>query len=364
MSFQTMKKLPGSLSLQRASVISDGRMLSGFPQEANRPAEPLHVLYHGIRGTQNVAGDKEKGAAIGNARGREVSNVQHTESAKLATGADHLVVEFEVRFLDLDHVLFACAPGKSDTMDEINGFKAALKHFIQQAKTSPGLHEVALRYVRNIVNGRWLWRNRVSAERIEIQVGIVSPGAEGAARQLTQPLTFQALDYPLNRFDQPSPDEEKLAQVIVGNLSGHNSSTLHVRANVYFGMGNVEVFPSQNYLEDKPKGFSRSLYKIGIVKVERQTTDNQQLGQAALRDQKIGNALRTIDTWYDDYAQRGVPIPVEPNGASLEAQQFFRSKKSSAFELMKNIGNLDPNSDDGKFMIAALVRGGVYSEGE
>jgi hypothetical protein len=27
-------------------------------------------------------------------------------------------------------------------------------------------------------------------------------------------------------------------------------------------MGGVEVFPSQNYLEDKPKGFSRSLYQL------------------------------------------------------------------------------------------------------
>ena len=101
---------------------------------------------------------------------------------------------------------------------------------------------------------------------------------------------------------------------------------------------------------------------------ERQANDNQFLGQAAIRDQKIGNALRTIDTWYATYLENdSKPIPVEPNGASLDAQDFFRvnkKNKDSAFDILKEIRNLDPNSDKGKFLIACLIRGGVYSEGE
>ena len=54
----------------------------------------------------------------------------------------------------------------------------------------------------------------------------------------------------------------------------------------------------EKYLEEKTKGFSRSLYQLTPKKPDHKANDNQYLGQAALRDQKIGNALRTIDTWY------------------------------------------------------------------
>jgi CRISPR-associated protein Csy3 len=39
-------------------VVSDGAFFNLFEDGKQ---EPLHVMYHGIRGTQNVAGNKEKG---------------------------------------------------------------------------------------------------------------------------------------------------------------------------------------------------------------------------------------------------------------------------------------------------------------
>jgi CRISPR-associated protein Csy3 len=86
------------------------------------------------------------------------------------------------------------------------------------------------------------------------------------------------------------------------------------------------------------------------------------MGQAALRDQKVGNALRTIDIWYPSFGERGVPIPVEPNGANLDAQEFFRDKKTSGFDLMRRVGEIAPiDSPEGNFLLACIIRGGVYS---
>ena len=90
-------------------------------------------------------------------------------------------------------------------------------------------------------------------------------------------------------------------------------------------------------------------------------------GVAGFHAPKIGNALRTIDTWYPEFTENDEkPIPVEPNGASLDAQQFFRvgKEKVSGFDILKEIRTLDPNSEKGMFLIACLIRGGVYSEGE
>ncbi len=369
----TFKKLPGSLALQRGTLISDGAF---FHLLDDGTQAPLRVMYHGIRGTQNVAGNKEKGAATGNSVAREVSNIQATESAKLQPNAK-LLVKWDFRFIDLKHILFATASKAGADKSEEYAFREAFQGFVERAKNSDGLKEVAQRYVRNIVNGRWLWRNRIIAESIDIQVSIVQSKTKAEKKQDPQEIlenfTFNALSYDLKSFDNPSKDEERLAEVLLKNLTEEVSNLkLQIEAVVDFGMGGIEVFPSQNYLEDKPRGFSRSLYQLNPILPKQQANDNQFLGQAALRDQKIGNALRTIDTWYPDFVDNHQkPIAIEPNGANLEGQIFYRvgkdkktGKKASAFDILKEIAELDPNSNDGKFIIGCLIRGGVYSEGE
>jgi len=349
------KKLPGSLSLQRGTVVSDGAFFNLFDDGRQ---EALHVMYHGIRGTQNVAGNKEKGAATGNSLAREVTNIQLTESAKLQPNAK-LLVKWDFRFIDLSYVLFASASKASADKSEEYNFRQAFLSFVDRAKQSDGLKEVIRRYIRNIVNGRWLWRNRIVAESINIQV---------TAQDYPVKFSFDALSYHLKSFENPSEQEQKLADILLKGITGESTNAaLHIEAIVDFGMGGVEVFPSQNYLEDKPKGFSRSLYQLTPKKPDHKANDNQYLGQAALRDQKIGNALRTIDTWYPQFEENDKkPIAVEPNGANLEGQIFYRvgKDKVSAFDILKEVDELDPNSEKGMFLIACLIRGGVYSEGE
>lgn len=364
------KKLPGTLSLQRGIVLSD----AAFYQLQGEKETPLQVMHHGIRGTQNVAGNKDK-ATAGNSVAREVNNVQMTQSAKLLPDAT-LLVKWDLRFIDLDHILFACSSKAGTDKKDEQEFRAAFKDFINNAKNSEGIHEVARRYVRNIVNGRWLWRNRIIAENIQIKVSEIEITQEPKGKndlrkekkEYKNTRYFNALDFDLKSFENPSEDEKVLAQVIVDGMNGDRSANLHIEAILDFGANGIEVFPSQNYLEDKPKGFSRSLYQINPIKPEYKAKDNQFLGQAAIRDQKIGNALRTIDTWYPAFEENDYrPIPVEPNGANLEAQIFFRvvkGEKVSAFDILKEVGSLDPNSIKGMFLIACLIRGGVYSEGE
>ncbi|MBF7689128.1 type I-F CRISPR-associated protein Csy3 [Acinetobacter rathckeae] len=359
------KKLPGSLSLQRGTLISDAAF---YHLHADGTETPLNVMYHGIRGTQNVAGNKSKAAAEGNSVAREVSNIQMTESAKLLPETK-LLVKWDLRFIDLEHILFACASkAGTDKSEELN-FRTGFKDYIARVKDSDGIYEIARRYVRNIANGRWLWRNRSIAEHIVIKVSqAIEHEHSQSVKKYINTVEFNALDFGLKSFDHATAEEQQLAEIIVQGLRGDLNTTLHVQAIVDFGMGGVEVFPSQNYLEDKPKGFSRSLYQINPIKPERQAKDNQFLGHAAIRDQKIGNALRTIDTWYSAFADNdSKPIPIEPNGASLEAQQFYRidkKEKVSAFDILKEIHTLDPNSEKGMFLTACLIRGGVYSEGE
>ncbi len=351
------KKLPGVLSFQRCLLVTDGLFYNLFADER---LSPLPVIRHGIRGTQNInKSSKKEESSAGSATREEVSNIQTTDSAKLDPMAEKLRVRFELRFLDLGHALFACAPSKDDNMEELQSFRRDLANFLDKAKNSLGLEELACRYARNLANGRFLWRNRAMAEQIGVHV------FDGKDKEKKLDVRFSALDIPLNSFDDYSEDEKKVARRILAGLQGDNEARLQVEADVDFGVrGTLEVFPSQNYLENKARGFARPLYCVGNAPDNQDPHGVRELGQAALRDQKIGNALRTIDTWYPAFPERGLPIPVEPNGASLDAQLFFRNDgKSSGFKYMLQVKELNPDSKEGMFLLACIIRGGVFSEG-
>jgi CRISPR-associated protein Csy3 len=40
---------------------------------------------------------------------------------------------------------------------------------------------------------------------------------------------------------------------------------------------------------------------------------------------------------------------------------FFRKGAESSFDIIKRLNTIDVDSDEGKFFISALIRGGVYS---
>ena len=161
---------------------------------------------------------------------------------------------------------------------------------------------------------------------------------------------------------------------------------IEITAQVRFAnTGAFEVYPSQVYVSNKPSGFARPLYKLNPIspaELMRQRNDQDVqtfmdslvMGQAAIRDQKVGNAIRTIDTWYAD--GNVPPIAIEPNGASLSANVFYRDVKSgkSFFDLLPRIKTLTQQlhthasgvqpSPEAMFALAVFIRGGVFGDGK
>lgn len=357
--------LPAVLSFQRGTVVSDGIMSSILP---NNALVPIRVIRHGIRGTLTK---NEKAS---------VSNPQRTESAKTVPNAVGLSVKFTWRTLPAKSLLFACAEREGGS------FRQQLAGFIDTSfkkEGAPEFKEVCRRYARNILNGRWLWRNRVLGK---VTVTALVGDEKFSSEKGTS----------LEHFDNYSPDELRLGEIIAeGMLRDNGGSTIRVEGRVEFDApGAVEVFPSQNMVTSKPKGFARSLYKINpITRKELSSillTENADgssagefaadmidMGEAALRDQKIGNAIRTIDTWYAGFNERQQIIPVEPCGTSIDANLVFRpslqeSVEGSGFDgksLLSRLATIDSLKKTGEdfnpskaFLIALLVRGGVFSE--
>ncbi len=108
-----------------------------------------------------------------------------------------------------------------------------------------------------------------------------------------------------------------------------------------------EVYPSEELVTEK-KDRSKILYQTG--------------GIAALHSQKIGNALRTIDTWYPN-AER--PIAVEAYGAVTNLGVAYRkpTEKCDFYTLFDQFGRGGLlNETDSHFVMAMLVRGGVFGQ--
>lgn len=348
MSMQTFKKLPGVLSFQRGLMVSDGRMLNVMPDGTT---SPVNVFRHGIRGTQNIPITTDASSKGGK---REVANIQTTESALLHPDAVALEVRFSLRPLAISQVLSACAGDSQATTQAVRG---SITNFLDRAK-GEAVAKLSLRYARTTLNARWLWRNRVSAATVKTSANVVN-GASLAV--------VDSLSLPMNSFDAFIDAERSLAKVIAENFCGESMVGIEVVARVDFAMrGSIEVFPSQNYIENKPKGFARPLYKIGgtLPYQRKDNVDSVIVGHAGLRDQKIGNALRTIDTWYPTYPELKQALPVEPMAASLDLMDFLRDGPHTAFKLFCRLNELDPASDEGQFALACMIRGGVYSESD
>ncbi len=266
----------------------------------------------------------------------ESPNLQTVDVATLPAEADTLKVSFTLRVLG-----GAGTPSACNSAD----YQAKLLATVQAYTQSQGFGELARRYAHNLANGRFLWRNRLGAEQIEVQV------AQWVQGQAAQSWTFDALGHSLRDFNTGSADLTQLAALLEQGLAGSRHVLLQVIAYLRVGAGQ-EVFPSQELILDKEKaGKSKTLYTVNDV--------------AAMHSQKLGNALRTVDTWYPDEGGLG-PIAVEPYGSVTSQGKAYRQPKVkmdfySLFDAWV-LKDQVPDVAQQHYVIANLVRGGVFGD--
>ena len=260
------------------------------------------------------------------------ANLQTVDNAALPFDADTLKVSFTLRVLgDL------ATPSACNDPD----YQDKLSNTINTYAETYQFKELAIRYAENIANGRFLWRNRVCAEEIQIHVSFDD-----------ETLIFDAYEGTLNKFSDigsESADLAKLASVIQKGLMGESYSFIKVDAFVKLGQGQM-VYPSQELVMGGGSGEkSKFLYQLNNV--------------AAMHSQKIGNALRTIDTWHSEADTAG-PIAIEPYGSVTSRGKAYRppKDKNDFYTLLDNwmLKDKEPSEEQQHYVMAILVRGGVF----
>jgi CRISPR-associated protein Csy3 len=267
----------------------------------------------------------------------EKPNLQTVDACALGEEQDTLKLHFTLKVL-----------GGVEKPSASNGplfnekYPSVAKAYVE----NEGFNELAKRYAINIANGRYLWRNRVGAEKIEVVV----KSSDGAS------FSFDAKGFALNKFDSDNADLQSLANKIAAALCGKLPYLLlNIEAYALVGKAQ-EVYPSEELVLDKGKGDkSKILYEVNSI--------------AAMHSQKIGNALRTIDTWYPGYedVQTGIgPIAIEPYGAVTNLGKAFRTPKDKAdfYSLFDRFALGEPLVDKNQqhYVMAVLVRGGVFGQ--
>jgi CRISPR-associated protein Csy3 len=343
--------MPVEQTLKTASVLaferkldpSDALLFAGRWQEreASNNWSPVSIQIKRVRGTiSNRLKTQDQDPAKLDAA-IENPNPQIIDVAMLPHQGDTLKVVFTLRVLAGTGQPSACNNEE---------YRQKLTTVIQAYIKEHGFTELAHRYAVNLVNGRFLWRNRIGAEQIEVHIDHVVDG------KAEQSWMFESLDkdFSLNNFSVPASAEndlKKLSNLSAAGLRGDKHVLLRVTAYVRIGEGQ-EVFPSQEMILERARGDkSKTLYEVNKI--------------AAIHSQKIGNAIRTIDTWYPSYPSEGVPIAVEPYGVVTTRGKAYRPpKKADFYTLLDNwiIRDQIPDLDNQHYVVAVLVRGGVFGK--
>ena len=301
--------------------------------------QPVTVRAKSVRGTiSNRLKAKDQDPAKLDAA-IENPNLQTVDVAALPAEADTLKVQFTLRVL-----------GGAGTPSACNSaaYQAKLLATVQGYVQQHGFGELARRYAANLANGRFLWRNRAGAEQVEVTVEQMKNG------QAAHTWSFDALALntrAVGAINTEAKGLDELGQAMAAGLTGSQHVLLRITAFVRQGAGQ-EVFPSQELILDKDSaGKSKTLYHVD--------------GVAAIHSQKIGNAIRTIDTWYEGAEELG-PIAVEPYGSVTTQGKAYRQPKQKLdfYTLLDNwlLKDQVPPAEQQHFVMAVLIRGGVFGD--
>ncbi|KGJ88693.1 type I-F CRISPR-associated protein Csy3 [Thalassotalea sp. ND16A] len=330
------------LAFEKKLVPSDGYMY-GTQWENRNNVTPLQLIEKSVRGTIS----NRLKAAIKNDPAKlnsevEKANLQTVDSCALAPEQDTLKLHFTLKVLGGVQQPSAC-----NNVLFKQSYNSAVRDYIGKE----GFKELGKRYAINLANARFLWRNRVGAENIEVQVKALNKEAQ-------QAWTFDATQFSTKHFDCNDAQVIELGDRIAKALASEDDF-LMLEINCFVQVGKAQdVYPSEELVLDKGKGKkSKILYSVKNI--------------AAMHSQKIGNALRSIDTWYpefDDAEKTAGPIAIEPYGAVTNLGKAYRTPKDKQdfytfFDKWARATELDRIEDE-HYVMAILVRGGVFGESD
>jgi len=338
-------KLPSMNAITRTISPSHGLFYSFDSQEKmgktkinNSPIELQTVSLVGTLGSWKE-GEKAQKEQIAQKEQTVSSNIQTVDTCFLPPEHDSYCLTFNLRIASL----------VDDAISNHKEVLAIFRQFVRDYKEKVGGELLARRYLTNLISGRFLWRNKYATDKkitlridnlfhqFNIDLGF------NFSSTFTDPKDQQAFDDFVTRIAEALFDKEKVA-------------IIYVKAQGTVGYGQ-EIYPSQEFVNNDKESKSKVLFDVL----------SNGIRTAAFHSQKIGNAVRTIDTWYQENATHA--IPVDPFGPDKKNQMLHRTgvstKDNSIYAIFNRLldpkKGVQPDSNDGHYLMACFIRGGVYA---
>jgi len=143
------------LAFSRSLEVSDGLMQAGFRGQPKESLVPVEVRRIGVRGQTSNATSKTEKENWGS------SNPQRIDVATMPPGKDMLQISFTLRVL-----ANSLKPFSTDSFDAVNSYRKLAESF----ESAGGYCELGHRYISNIANGRFAWRNFSLADESDVTV--------------------------------------------------------------------------------------------------------------------------------------------------------------------------------------------------
>lgn len=277
----------------------------------------------------------------------------------LATASIHLIEECYVPFcVDDVYCRFSLRIQPNAFSPEVcvnEETKNVLKQLVDGFHQLNGFHEIAQRVAKNILMGKWLWRNR-ECRNLTIEVQL----ANGEEIHLDNANNISWYD---EWHGESANALKRLTNYIAAALSDNEHSYyMDVTAKMHVGWGD-ELFPSQEFTDEKRDGFPSKQLARAVLNNGSQT--------AAFHSQKIGAALQNIDDWYAENAE--YPLRVNEYGSDrlsaiarrhpLNNNDFYQLIVR-AEEWIDYMSDHQTIPDDVYFIVAVLVKGGLFNCGK
>ncbi len=326
------------LAFEKKIVPSDGFLYGTTWENRVKISRPLAIREKSVRGTiSNSLDDSILKDPMKLSAKIENANPQTVDCCFLDENDDTLVMKFTVKFLGNIEIPSACSN---------SAFLKKYQEKISAYKDRYKFSELSFRYAYNIAAARYLWRNRLGAEKIEVIV---------TDCKTKNKWEFNAKEFSLRDFDRNKKTVvEEFANRIAETFMGSEASLFEIVCFAKIGKSQ-EVYPSEEMVLDKSDKDKKSkiLYSINSC--------------AAFHSQKIGNAIRTIDTWYPAFGEKeGVgPIAIDSYGPVTTISKAFRSEKTTDFYSICDTYVWDDaleRDEDKHFFMAMIIRGGVFGK--
>ena len=341
----------GMLAYARSIQVTEGLFFATREENGAIIRTPVEILEKGVRGQSSEDRSVDAGK----------SNPQSVEFAVVPQGHDGVQLEFGLRVMPLAMKPHACGNAEVG---------AAYQRLACAYRQAGGFSSLAALYAWNIANARFAWRNRYQSDQMSVSVRF--PGEicfDPSLLPLDRPAGPEELHKAMTNGNRA--DLDRLVEGIAKGLSETDPERPFTAKVVWSAKmePGQELFPSQEYVREEKarseyKGVSRVLAKLPTY------SERRRIDQASMHSQKIGAALRHIDIWHDDNAHDAITVNpyggVQDTGAVLRRPgtktSFYDIRKNARalLEAVENAKEPDGLSGEVHFLMANLVRGGVF----